>query len=174
MWIFFLPPLTTSSHTFRGVATIKCLSTFFALLRTMKRYPLAKCLMLKCVLAVVCATTQTLLPPPSRMRGGYPVRDWMCAGRYAAATERSGVAAKCLLPGYSAQGIPEECDNGRSFSFFGKIISGMLIGSLFPADAACRVPTVFRDLGGCAGMRRWRALGLGHKKRRGRISVSPS
>ena len=31
---------------------------------------------------------------------------------------------------------------------FGKIISGMLIGSLFPADAACRVPTAFRDLGG--------------------------
>ena len=23
------------------------------------------------------------------MRGGYPVRDWMCVGRYAAATERS-------------------------------------------------------------------------------------
>ena len=72
----------------------------------------------------------------------------MCAGRYAAATERSGVAAKCLLPGNSTQGFPEGCDNGRSFSFFGKNISGMLIGSLFPADAACRVPTAFRDLGG--------------------------
>ena len=36
---------------------------------------------------------------------------------------------------------------GGLFSF-GKNISGMLIGSLFPADAACRVPTAFRDLGG--------------------------
>ena len=36
---------------------------------------------------------------------------------------------------------------GGLFSF-GKIISSMLIGSLFPADAACRVPTVFRDLWG--------------------------
>ena len=34
---------------------------------------------------------------------------------------------------------------------FGKIISGMLIGSLLPADAACRIPTVFRDLGGVLG-----------------------
>ena len=99
----------------------------------------------------------------------------MCVGRYAAATERSGVAAKCLLPGNSMQGIPKECDNGRSFSFFGKIISSMLIGSLFPADAACRVPTVFRDLGGVVlgccvgGIWVW-----GTKKRRGRISVSPS
>ena len=36
---------------------------------------------------------------------------------------------------------------GGLFSF-GKNISGMLIGSPFPADAACRVPIVFRDLGG--------------------------
>ena len=71
----------------------------------------------------------------------------VCVGRYAAATERSGVVAKCLLLGNSTQGFPEECDNGRSFSFW-KIISSMLIGSLFPADAACRVPTAFRDLGG--------------------------
>ena len=75
----------------------------------------------------------------------------MCVGRYAAATERSGVAAKCLLLGNSTQGFPAECDNGRSFSFFGKIISSMLIGSLFPADAACRVPTAFPGSGvlGC-------------------------
>ena len=72
----------------------------------------------------------------------------MCVGRYAAATERSGVAAKCLLLGNSTQGFLEECDNGRSFSFFGKIISSMLIGSLFPADAACRVPTAFNWLYG--------------------------
>ena len=31
---------------------------------------------------------------------------------------RSGVAAKCLLLGNSTQGIPEECDNWRSFSFW--------------------------------------------------------
>ena len=37
---------------------------------------------------------------------------------------------------------------------FGKIMSGMLIGSLVPADAACRVPTVFRDLA-CGGGVRW-------------------
>ena len=69
---------------------------------------------------------------------------------------RSGVVAKCLLLGNSTQGFPEECDNGRSFSFFGKNISGMLIGSLFPADAACRVPIVFRDLGcGVGGLWVW-------------------
>ena len=39
---------------------------------------------------------------------------------------------------------------------FGKNISSMLIGSLFPADAACRVPTVFRDLGcGVGGLWLW-------------------
>ena len=92
----------------------------------------------------------------------------MCAGRYAAATERSGVAAKCLLPGNSTQGFPEECNNGRSFSFFwggwDYVFSQHIDWEPIPGGRGMPRPYRFPGSGG-AGMRRWRALALGHKKK---------